>query len=373
MRKWEDIVKDKLDGYERPLPEGSLARFHARMDGKVSTPAAKRFPLVWIVAAAAAAGFAAVLFLRQPVIPDDGIQIIQQPSTAVSVVADTADVTESIHTEPLIAQLVAPKAVRPSSVPPPAEIIDNEGEAEEIAAGTDEVPAILDAPAEPIIAKPIIEEPIITNTSPFIPKCTGSSTAGIKMGQAAAWVVGSGESAALLSALVFMLGTKDYTTDPGVVLPTHSMPLMTGLSVRVPVWGRLSITSGIDYSLYASYYDYGANGIKTQTAHYLGVPLRLDWTLASSRWMDFYIGGGLEGDCCIKAVLGGENIKKDGLGFSAFGVSGMQFNVTNRLGIYVEPGLYYTLPSDNRVLWTYRTQKPLMFSLTSGIRIDFCK
>ena len=44
MRKWEDIVKDKLGGYESNLPEDSLAAFHARRATAGATKA-KRFPL----------------------------------------------------------------------------------------------------------------------------------------------------------------------------------------------------------------------------------------------------------------------------------------------------------------------------------------
>ena len=55
MKNWEDIVKDKLEGYESPLPEGSLAEFRARRDAAGSA-AAKRSPLLWIVPTAVAAG-----------------------------------------------------------------------------------------------------------------------------------------------------------------------------------------------------------------------------------------------------------------------------------------------------------------------------
>ena len=65
MRKWEDIVKDKLGGYESNLPEDSLAAFHARRATAGATKA-KRFPLVWAIVPAIAAGLAAVLFLRAP-------------------------------------------------------------------------------------------------------------------------------------------------------------------------------------------------------------------------------------------------------------------------------------------------------------------
>ena len=55
MRKWEDIVKDKLGGYESNLPEDSLAAFHARR-ASAGTMKAKRFPLVWAIVPAIAAG-----------------------------------------------------------------------------------------------------------------------------------------------------------------------------------------------------------------------------------------------------------------------------------------------------------------------------
>ena len=57
MRKWEDIVKDKLGGYESNLPEDSLAAFHARR-AAVGATKTKRFPLVWAVVPAIAARLA---------------------------------------------------------------------------------------------------------------------------------------------------------------------------------------------------------------------------------------------------------------------------------------------------------------------------
>ena len=39
MNKWEDIVKDKLEGYESNLPEDSLAAFNARRATAGSIPA----------------------------------------------------------------------------------------------------------------------------------------------------------------------------------------------------------------------------------------------------------------------------------------------------------------------------------------------
>jgi len=79
MRKWEDIVKDKMEEFDETLPESVFAEFHAMRSGTAPAPAPKRFPLAWALVPAVAAGLAAILFLRQPSTPDNGIQIIQQP------------------------------------------------------------------------------------------------------------------------------------------------------------------------------------------------------------------------------------------------------------------------------------------------------
>lgn len=110
-----------------------------------------------------------------------------------------------------------------------------------------------------------------------------------------------------------------------------------------------------------------------QTAHYLGIPLRLDWTFASTKRLDFYLGGGLEGDWCIKATFDGEQVQKDGFSASLLGAGGIQFKLTKNLGLYMEPEFNWTFMPENPVLNTYRSAHPVMFSVTSGLRITFGK
>ena len=59
MKNWEDIIKEKLEGYESPLPEGSLAEFRSRRESAGSPAAKKRTPLLWILPTAVAAALAA--------------------------------------------------------------------------------------------------------------------------------------------------------------------------------------------------------------------------------------------------------------------------------------------------------------------------
>ena len=151
---------------------------------------------------------------------------------------------------------------------------------------------------------------------------------------------------------------------------THCFPFKGGLSVGIPVAERLKVTTGLEYTLYQSSFTYTLSGEKKQFAHYLGIPVRLDWTLANNRWLDVYLGGGIEGDYCIGATLAGESIKRDGFSFSLLGAGGIQLNITKNIGLYVEPELSWTIPSESRVLETWRSEYPFMFSVATGLRIN---
>ena len=133
---------------------------------------------------------------------------------------------------------------------------------------------------------------------------------------------------------------------------------------------RFRLTTGLEYSRYQSNLISYIEGEKKQVSHYLGVPVRLDWMLAGNRRFDVYFGGGIEGGFCIGATLAGERIRKDGFNLSLLGAGGIQFNLNKHLGVYVEPELSWTLPSESRVLQTYRSERPLMFSVTTGLRLN---
>ena len=441
MRNWDEIMKDKLEGYGSALPEGSLSDFRARLSGAAGRLAARRFPVAWVLAPALAAGLAAVLLLRQPSAHEGGVQVVPQPSEApASVVAEAVAAGEaessglseagddavgatpaSVATAP---QATAPKAIlnNAEAVPTvPAVAVETPSEATTEAIVPSTEPA--SAAAEKVDAEAIVPEAEATpqfSSSPFIPQERNAQPVKVKVLPSAAAVAGGGLLAAVLTPSILEINNKllyfkqmDPSTnysglyynsistsvmnsvtnstvqaDPtfgGLSSSTpvegmsvevltegykHIAPLRAGFSVRVPLEGRFSLTTGLEYSRYVSQFKSSISGELTQVAHYVGVPVRLDWTLASSRWLDVYVGGGLEGDYCVGASLAGQRVvPKDGFSISALGAGGLQFNMTERLGLYVEPSVSYTFPSDYRVLETYRSEKPFFFSVSSGLRI----
>ena len=150
------------------------------------------------------------------------------------------------------------------------------------------------------------------------------------------------------------------------------MPLVVGLSVKFPVTEKIGITTGLEYSLYSSSFSY-PSGEKTQLVHDLGIPVRLDWTFVSSRWLDAYLGAGIKGDLCVGATLDGHSIGKDGPAFRLLGAGGIQFNATRNFSLFVEPEISWTVPSERRVLSTYSSEHPWMFTVATGVRINLGK
>ena len=401
MKKWDEIVKDKLEGYGSALPEGSLSDFRSRRNGApvksgmtdeavmAGRPAARRFPLVWVLAPALAAGLAAVLLLRQPAAQDGGVQVVPPPSEAPSsVVAETVapvaaaaenaaepelsgqakaagdDAVAAVH-EPVAtvskAATPASQAAAPKAIVLDAPAVAHDTPAEAVAEAAPTAPAATEAAPQ-------------YSSSPYIPLEKSAKSVKVSVLPSAAAVAGGGLLAALLTPSILEINNKIHyfgKADPssnssnysGLYLNSisssvmnsmmqsdpafgylsnsstvtvegmsvevltdgykHRSPLRAGISARVPLEGRLSLTTGLEYSRYVSQFKSSISGELTQVAHYVGVPVRLDWTLASNRWLDVYVGGGLEGDYCLGASLAGEKVvPKDGFSLSALGAGG---------------------------------------------------
>ena len=111
----------------------------------------------------------------------------------------------------------------------------------------------------------------------------------------------------------------------------------------------------------------------TRTSHYLGVPLRLDWSVYSKKHFEAYLGAGLEGDVCIAARMEEFRIDRNPAMISILGVAGLQLNLTNRLSLYLEPELSYAFPIRQPAWATYQTEHPFLFTVSGGVRIDLAK
>lgn len=377
MKKWEDIFKDKLGGMEIDLSEGSLDEFRTRLDRAGNTTPMNRFTFGWVMAALVAAGLAVILFLRQPTVPENGIHIIQQPEPPVSVVSDSTHIQTLITQTSILNPIVHPTAFsqEPRIEKNPVETKENVPyrPTEDICSDGQETstPDTQDVKT--------IDNPVEATTSSFTLNKYDTKNVSLKVGPAVGIIAGGSILAAVITSTIGPSRSIPAPINGGQMIPdgsalqndyTHSFPLVLGISTKIPITNRLFITSGFDYSVYTSKFAYSISGEKKQIVHYLGIPVCLDFSIASTRWLDVYVGGGLRGDYCINASLDETTIEKDGLSLSILGSGGIQFNVIPQLGIYVEPEISYLIPYQSYRLETYRTDSPLVFSVKSGLRIN---
>lgn len=399
MSTWENAVRDKLaESTGSPLRESLFSEFLSRLDAADIPVAANRaatasrHALLWALAPAAAA-LAAIILIQKPSSPDNGIRIIQQNPVPVAAVTDTVKTDDPLQPQSLVAYAVTPKS--PSHTPTQhieAEIIRSEE------AGTPKTD-VTASPEQKAHEEKVADKPAVVISSPFIPEGTASQPVMMKVLPAAGAVAGGGLLAALVIPALGSLGnTSDISQSPQmqsvgppwesdiVSNPVHSFPLKLGLSTRIPITDRMAITTGLEYSRYTSKFTYSISGDKEQIAQYLGIPVRLDWSIAYNKYFNVYVGAGLSGDCCVAASLGGEKVKKDGFRISFIGAGGIQFNPTRRVGIFLEPEVTWTKPHTTRadierrpdwsrppvedyVMATYRTEHAFVFSLATGLRI----
>ena len=394
MRKWEDIVKDKLEEPDGALPESVFDEFHVRFDGAESARTARRFPLVWAIVPALAAGLAAVLLLRSPKAPEENIEPVRQAPVAQVLPADDTKAESQVDTPQIQPVSVKKASARPQSIAPESPSM-GENQTEE-----PETPETPDRPQP--TTKPSTENVVPETASPFIPMTEKARRVNLKVAPAAGGILGAGVLAALATHLgkvnkarwtnIQSPGTIpsiwDDKGDPGegpgsseepvrdrLERSSHYFPIQVGLSARLPLSKQLYLSTGLQYSLYNSKFTMSQTGEKRQQVHYLGIPVRLDWVFASNSRFDVYAGGGVLGDFCLNATLAGMNLEKDRPSLSLVGAGGIQMNVTKRLGIYLEPELNWRIPTDNpklgnHSLVTYRSEHPVMFSVATGIRIN---
>ena len=173
-------------------------------------------------------------------------------------------------------------------------------------------------------------------------------------------------------------GVPDEFIDLGSA-PTFGVPFTIGLGVRFYVAPRLSIGTGLDYSLLSRTFTgsyQGTSGTVNHTVQYLGVPVRFYYDILTSERIKFYAYGGGEGEFCLGnsyRLFGAPDIVRDykvnGLLFSVGAGLGVEFRLGRTVGLYLDPGVNYYFPGNQPR--SIRTDKPLLLNFDAGLRFNF--
>lgn len=151
----------------------------------------------------------------------------------------------------------------------------------------------------------------------------------------------------------------------------HKQPLSFGFSVRKGLAKGFSVETGLTYTYLASDVKFErSTEMVSQKLHYLGIPLRANWNFIDRKAFTMYVSAGGVMEKCVYGKIGSNEETVKPLQFSVMGAVGAQYNISNRVGIYLEPGISYFF-DDGSEVQTIRKENPCNFTLQAGIRLTY--
>ena len=174
------------------------------------------------------------------------------------------------------------------------------------------------------------------------------------------WMGGSGNSG---------LSLQELSTS------TYGIPLSFGVGIRFNITDRFSIGTGLSYSLLSRKFDGSYQGHYGEVKHnlqYVGIPVNAYYTILQSNTIKFYTFAGGEAEYAVSNKyhiddkVYSEQVK--GLQYSAAIGLGVEFRVTDFLGIYIDPSAryYFNCKQPNSI----RTVQPFMINFEAGLRFS---
>ena len=157
----------------------------------------------------------------------------------------------------------------------------------------------------------------------------------------------------------------------------HHAPVSVGLQVAFGIAPRLSLSTGMVYTRTSSdFYPYapGSSYNVHQVLHYVGIPVGLNYEFWQSGGFHAYVMAGAEADYNVKNDTEEEGVKKedakrDRVQLSGKASLGAQYDITPKVGLYIEPGAKYYFDNGSHVENTFKDKK-LNFNLQFGLRFN---
>ena len=157
----------------------------------------------------------------------------------------------------------------------------------------------------------------------------------------------------------------------------HHAPVSVGLQVAFGIAPRLSLSTGLVYTRTSSdFYPYAPSSSYNvhQVLHYVGMPVGLNYEFWQSGGFHAYVMAGAEADYNVKndteeEGVKKENAKRDRVQFSGKASLGAQYDITPKVGLYIEPGAKYYFDNGSHVENTFKDKK-LNFNLQFGLRFN---
>lgn len=139
----------------------------------------------------------------------------------------------------------------------------------------------------------------------------------------------------------------------------YKMPVSVGLTVEKRINRHLAIETGLLYSSLCA----------GQKLHYLGIPVRLNVTLAEMSKLDIYASVGGVADKCV-AGAPDNGFKQEPVQLALTAGVGVNYKINDKLALFAEPGVSHHFKTDSK-LETVRSARPTNFNLICGLRMTY--
>lgn len=150
----------------------------------------------------------------------------------------------------------------------------------------------------------------------------------------------------------------------GMALPaddgTYKIPVSVGVTLERKLNKRIGLEAGILYSNLRS---------TGQHLHYLGIPVKVNFTLADTNRFNLYATVGGVADKCI-AGAPDNSFGEEPIQLAVTAGIGVQYKISDRLALFAEPGVSHHFKTDSG-LETIRTRRPTNFNLLCGLRMTY--
>ena len=394
---WQDFdrhIRSVMQDAEEKAPRRVWRAVSSRLDSVAAAAAWWRWTVPAFAAAALVAGlFFSGIFDRRADAPGD-IQILadagQQSGMSVDALAQAEVLPEIIPELPAPASRRVQKAPAVSGTISRTDLPAEDAEVPSVAESTE--PQDITPSGKDEVSQEVKNDKEAEDIAAQWARISNEGqhrTSGLKIGSlyAQGGVGGNDSNISYggngISRMVWGAGSADAGISE-TSASTYGVPFTIGLGVSFPVSEKLSIGTGLGYSLltrsFTGSYTGGGetyNGSIFHNVSYVGVPVNAYYKLIGTRdgLMDVYAWGGGSAEICVannyRLVNDQSRLINDKAGafqFSAALGVGIQFKVSDKLGIYIDPAVRYYFHGNQPK--SVRTDKPFMFNFDAGLRFN---
>ena len=138
----------------------------------------------------------------------------------------------------------------------------------------------------------------------------------------------------------------------------------TPFSVAASIERRFNRYFGLEAGL-----QYSRVPALSKALHYLGIPVKANGYFFNSKHVELYASVGGTVDKCV-AGAPNNNFRNEPLQLSVQAGVGANFKISDKLAVFVEPGVNHYFPTDSKQS-SVRTSRPTNFNVLCGMRFNY--